>query len=96
MWRPTNHTPEAVARFRERREEAGIGSVVCHALYLVNLASPDPVIYEKSITAMRATLEAADAIGAEGVIFHVGSHLGAGLRGRARADRARAARSCSS
>ena len=79
MWRPTNHTPEAVAKFRERREEAGIGSVVCHALYLVNLASPDPVIYEKSITAMRASLEAADAIGAEGVIFHVGSHLGAGF-----------------
>ena len=79
MWRPTNHTPEAVARFRERREEAGIGSVVCHALYLVNLASPDPVIYEKSIAAMRASLEAADAIGAEGVIFHVGSHLGAGF-----------------
>jgi deoxyribonuclease-4 len=79
MWRPTNHTPEAVARFRERREEAGIESVVCHALYLVNLASTDPVIHEKSVTAMRATLEAADAIGAEGVIFHVGSHLGAGF-----------------
>ncbi len=79
MWRPTNHTPEAVARFRERREEAGIASVVCHALYLVNLASPDPVIYDKSIAAMRASLEAADAIGAEGVIFHVGSHLGAGF-----------------
>jgi deoxyribonuclease-4 len=79
MWRPTDHTPDAVARFRERREEAGIRSVVCHALYLVNLASLDPVIHEKSVTAMRATLETADAIGAEGVIFHVGSHLGAGF-----------------
>jgi len=79
MWRPTAHTPEAIARFRERREEAGIGAVVCHALYLVNLASPDPVLHDKSVTAMRATLETADAIGAEGVIFHVGSHLGAGL-----------------
>jgi len=79
MWRPTNHTPEAVARFRVRRAEAGIESVVCHALYLVNLASPDPVIHERSVAAMRASLAAADAIGAEGVIFHVGSHLGAGL-----------------
>jgi deoxyribonuclease IV len=79
MWRPTNHTDEAVARFRARRKEAGIGSVVCHALYLVNLASSDPVIYEKSVAAMRATLEAAGAIGAEGVIFHVGSHLGEGM-----------------
>jgi deoxyribonuclease-4 len=79
MWRPTSHTPEAVARFRQRRAEAGIESVVCHALYLVNLASPDSEIHAKSVAAMRASLEAADAIGAEGVIFHVGSHLGAGF-----------------
>ena len=79
MWRPTEHPPEQVARFRARREETGIASVVCHALYLTNLASPDPVIYEKSVTALRATLEAAAAIGAEAVVFHPGSHLGAGL-----------------
>ena len=91
MWRPTDHTPEAVARFRERRVEAGIESVVCHALYLVNLASPDREIRKKSSTAMRASLEAADAIGAEGVIFHVGSHLGDGLTVGLRRSRPRAA-----
>jgi deoxyribonuclease-4 len=79
MWRPTDHTAEAVERFRTRRGEAKIRSVVCHALYLINLASPDQVIYDKSRAALRSTLEVADAIGAEGVIFHVGSHLGAGL-----------------
>ena len=79
MWRPTEHTADAVARFRERRAETGIRGVVCHALYLVNLASPDREIRKKSAIAMRATLETANAIGAEGVIFHVGSHLGAGL-----------------
>jgi deoxyribonuclease-4 len=79
MWRPTNHSPESVEKFRTRREEAGIGSVVCHALYLVNLAATDPVIHVKSVGAMRATMETAQAIGAEGVVFHVGSHLGAGL-----------------
>jgi deoxyribonuclease IV len=79
MWRPTNHKPEAIARFRERRTEAGIGGVVCHALYLCNLAAPDDEVYEKSIATMRATVDAACAIGADGVIFHVGSHLGAGF-----------------
>lgn len=79
MWRPTAHKPESVARFRARREETGIGGVVCHALYLVNLASPNPDFYEKSVVAMRASMEAAVAIGAEGVIFHVGSHLGEGF-----------------
>ena len=79
MWRPTEHTAEAVERFRTLQAQSKIRSVVCHALYLVNLASPDDVIYEKSRAALRSTLEAAGAIGAEGVIFHVGSHLGAGF-----------------
>jgi deoxyribonuclease-4 len=86
MWRPTAHTEEEVARFRARREEVGVRSVVCHALYLVNLAASDREVHKKSVTAMRASLETAGAIGAEGVVFHVGSHLGAGVaRGLKRA-----------
>ncbi len=79
MWKPTAHKPEAIERFRTRRAEAGIGGVVCHALYLCNLAAPDDAIYARSITAISATLDAATAIEAGAVIFHVGSHLGAGF-----------------
>jgi deoxyribonuclease IV len=79
MWRPTNHKPEAIERFNQRRAEAKIGGVVCHALYLVNLAAPDDTIFEKSVTTLKATMSAAESIGAEAVIFHVGSHLGAGF-----------------
>jgi deoxyribonuclease-4 len=77
--RPTNHTREAIEAFHAKRAEHGIGGVVCHALYLCNLAAPDTEIYEKSVTTMRNTVDAACAIGADGVIFHVGSHLGAGF-----------------
>jgi deoxyribonuclease-4 len=80
MWRPTNHSAEAIAAFRAKRDEHGIGGVVCHALYLVNLAAPDRTIHKKSIAALQATVEAGYAIGADGVIFHVGSHLGAGFK----------------
>jgi deoxyribonuclease IV len=79
MWRPTDHKPDAIERFREKRRAAGIGGVVCHALYLSNLAAPDDVIYEKSVQAMRSTVDVACAIDADAVIFHVGSHLGAGF-----------------
>jgi len=79
MWRPTEHKPDAIARFRERRQEASIGGVVCHALYLCNLAAPDDTIYEKSIQTLRTTLDTGAAIDADAVIFHVGSHLGSGL-----------------
>ena len=78
-WRQTNHDPANFERFKERRAEAGILGVVCHALYLVNLATPDEEIYEKSVTTLMNTVDVACAIEADGVVFHVGSHLGAGF-----------------
>jgi deoxyribonuclease-4 len=78
-WRPTNHDPASFEQFREKREEAGIDGVLCHALYLCNLAAPKDEIYDKSVAALRNTMEVACAIDADGVVFHVGSHLGAGF-----------------
>ena len=78
-WRPTNHDPATFDRFRERRAETGMGGVLCHALYLCNLAAPNDDVYEKSVAAMRNTMQVACAIGADGVVFHVGSHLGSGF-----------------
>ena len=78
-WRPTNHDPDSFERFKERRAEAGIDGVVCHALYLVNLAATDDDIYEKSVASLVNTMDVGCAIDADGVVFHVGSHLGAGL-----------------
>jgi deoxyribonuclease IV len=77
-WRFPEHDPADLEAFRAKREEAGIPTLV-HALYLVNLAAPDDAIYSKSVDTMRSTVDAACAIDADGVIFHVGSHLGAGL-----------------
>ncbi len=78
-WRPTNHPPANFERFKERRAEAGIEGAVCHALYLVNLASPNDEVYEKSVASLLNTVEVACAIEADAVVFHIGSHLGAGL-----------------
>jgi deoxyribonuclease-4 len=78
-WRPTNHDPANFEKFRERRAEVGLHGVLCHALYLCNLAAPDDAIYAKSVAAMRNTMEVAGGIGADAVVFHVGSHLGSGF-----------------
>jgi len=78
-WRPTNHDPANFERFKERRAEAGIGGVVCHAVYLINLASPNDELYEKSVAALENTVDVASGIEADGVVFHVGSHQGAGF-----------------
>jgi deoxyribonuclease IV len=78
-WRPTNHDPANFKRFKERRAEAGIGGVVCHALYLINLASLNEDLYSKSVAALKNTVDVACAIEADAVVFHVGSHQGAGF-----------------
>jgi deoxyribonuclease IV len=77
-WRFPNHDPIDLQAFASKRETAGLPALV-HALYLVNLAAPDDVIYSKSVETMCATVDAACAIDADAVIFHLGSHLGAGF-----------------
>ena len=78
-WRFPDHDPADLERFRKRRAETGIGAALVHALYLVNLATPDETIYEKSVATVSATVDAACAIEADAVVLHVGSHLGAGF-----------------
>jgi deoxyribonuclease IV len=79
MWRPSNHLPENIERFKERRAEVGLDGVLCHAMYLVNLANPKDDLYEKSVTTMINSVDVGCAIEADGVVFHIGSHLGAGM-----------------
>jgi len=78
-WRFPDHDPADLATFRERRVEAGLGSVLVHGLYLVNLASPKDEFYDKSVVTMTRTMETSVAIEADGVVLHVGSHQGAGF-----------------
>ncbi len=78
-WRPTNHTPEAYAKFATARAEAGLGEVWFHCIYLVNLATETPEQLEKSVAAVVNALTVAERAGGNGVVLHVGSHKGAGL-----------------
>ena len=78
-WRFPDHDPADLEAFCTRRDEAGLGAVLVHSLYLVNLASPNDDFYGKSVDTMRRTMETACAIEADGVVLHVGSHQGAGF-----------------
>jgi deoxyribonuclease IV len=73
MWRPTAYREEDFARFREARERSQIGGVLIHAVYLLNCASEDTEIREKSLTSLTHSLRVGDAIGATGVVLHPGS-----------------------
>ena len=78
-WRFPDHDPADLEAFRARRDELGIGAVTVHAIYLINLASPKADFYEKSVGTLSSTVDTACAIGADAVVFHVGSHLGSGF-----------------
>jgi deoxyribonuclease-4 len=59
--------------FRDRVADAGLGPVFLHAPYLVNIASPNPVFHRRSVDLARATIVAAEAIGAAGLVVHAGA-----------------------
>ncbi|MYD52737.1 MAG: deoxyribonuclease IV [Chloroflexi bacterium] len=79
MWRRKHHPDEDAESFRTKFKQAGLTSSFIHAVYLINLASPDDELLRKSTDTLTAELDLAARIGADGVIFHVGSHMGSGF-----------------
>jgi len=73
MWRPTAYTADDYERFREAMAASAIGAVMIHAVYLVNCASDDSAIREKSLASLTHSLRVGDAIGAHCVVVHPGS-----------------------
>lgn len=78
-WQPTNYTEEQGRAFQAACREAGIGEVWIHMIYLVNYGTPNDDTREKSINALRHTLQIADLLGIKGVVTHMGSHKGLGF-----------------
>lgn len=67
--------PEA---FRAKRAEAGIDPVYGHMPYILNLASPERGVYERSVASLGTGLARCEALGIPMLVTHVGSHLGKG------------------
>ncbi len=78
-WKRRAGPPPEQAAFRARLGEHGVEPLVIHASYLVNLAGPDPELFERSIGLLAAELTDAPAFGARYVNVHVGSHRGSGV-----------------
>jgi deoxyribonuclease IV len=76
MWKPSVYSDEAVAEFREAIDGSEqVDALVIHAIYLVNLATEDAEMREKSLKSLIGSLRAGDALGAVGVVVHPGSAL---------------------
>ena len=73
MWRPTAYGEDDFARFREAVDASRVESVVIHAVYLINAATDDPELREKSLASLVQALTVGAGIGAAGVVLHAGS-----------------------
>ena len=77
-WKFNQPKEEQVNLFKEKMEQTGIWPCYIHGSYLVNIGG-DPSQIEKSIESLTNNMSVAGKIGAEGVIFHGGSHKGKGF-----------------
>ena len=71
-----------IATFKEAAAKHGNPPFYFHAVYLINLAGDDPTLRQRSESTLAGYLKAADELGVDGVIFHTGSHKGAGFEAR--------------
>ena len=79
-WRSAPVDPKATAAFKAALEELNVRPAMSHAMYLINLASPNPNFQKKSREALKVELERAEAYGLQYVVTHVGSHMGEGAQ----------------
>ncbi len=72
-WKAKDITEEQDEQFAGELKKQDIGHPISHASYLINMASPNPELREKSIAAMVIELQRADMLGISGVVVHPGS-----------------------
>lgn len=78
QWKARPLTEEDVREFERKKQDTGIWPVLAHNSYLINLASPDNRLHEKSTDAMLIEMERAETLGLPYLIMHPGAHVGSG------------------
>lgn len=81
QWAAPPLTDEAIRLWRRAVRVSGIRPVIAHGSYLINLASPDATLWNRSIDAFVDELERCEALAIRGLVLHPGSHTGTGEAG---------------
>lgn len=78
QWRGKPLGEAEIALFKAEQQRSGLGPLIVHDSYLINLASPKDELWEKSIAAFADELERCAALGIPYLVTHPGAHTGAG------------------
>jgi deoxyribonuclease-4 len=73
QWKARPISEAEINEFRGAVKSTGVQFPVAHDSYLINLASPDEALWQKSLEAFTIELERAEALGLIGVVMHPGS-----------------------
>ena len=78
QWASKPYSKEEIEQFHLNRKETGIGAVIAHDSYLLNIGSPDAALRARSIAAFIDELERCEMLGVTNLVAHPGAHVGAG------------------
>jgi deoxyribonuclease-4 len=78
QWNAAPLSEAHAAAFRAAILETGIAQPVAHSSYLINLASPDDLLWKKSIEALAVEVERCEVLGIPDLVIHPGAHMGQG------------------
>jgi len=79
QWRARPLGEREVEAFRAAEHRSGISPVLAHTSYLINVASPEPMLFRKSVEALCLEAERAESLGIPSLVLHPGAHLGRGI-----------------
>jgi len=80
QWKAKHLTEEDRVLFRGGHRKSGIDPVIAHDSYLINLASPDHDLRQKSLDAFIEEMKRANYLGVPCLVMHPGAHMGAGIK----------------
>jgi deoxyribonuclease-4 len=78
QWAAKPLDPEVVERFLANQSQFSLKYLVAHDSYLINIASPNPEMWEKSVAALAHELERCDTLAIPYLVSHPGAHMGEG------------------
>lgn len=78
QWKAKALSTEEIDLYFQRIEETGITVSVSHTSYLINIASPDEALAEKSYLSLKEEMQRCNTLKIPNLVFHPGSHVGCG------------------
>jgi deoxyribonuclease-4 len=79
QWNAKPLDPVVIDRYKAKLIETGMGKVVSHDSYLINMASPDDALWEKSRQALMEEIRRCDLLDVPYLVSHPGAHVGSGI-----------------